>query len=245
MKLPNPIESDLHYCKRDFVPRFESGQISLRYLAAQCQDIAGEHAEKLGLGEQFKIDNQFLYVVMRYKGYFLSPLTEKKYTLVTYPTFPGPLQMYRYFYLLDENEEVVFYFISLWIMMDSITRRIKLAKPFKTQILSVLPDLESIAPISDETLSNFDYSEKELVWVNEYQVKKEDIDSNGHMNNTIYFKIAQNVLPTFSFTTFEIDFEKECFENEKIELWMAKEESSIIVVGKKEDSTLSFKIKFN
>ncbi len=244
MKWLNPDNDDLHYLKREYVPEFINGQISLRHLTQECQNLAGDHAEKLGLGEDFKKANQFLYVVMRYKGFFLKPIENKKYTLVTYPTYPGPLQMYRYFYLLDEEGNVVFYFISLWIMMDSVTRRIKLAKCFKNQITNVLKDLETIQPLNDESLTNFELDEERFVFCKDHQVSIEEIDSNQHMNNTFYFGISQDVLGGREFSSVEIDFEKECFLNEIIKLYTYEDDDYIFVIGKKVDMTLSFKIRF-
>ena len=76
-------------------------------------------------------------------------------------------------------------------------------------------------------------------------MKEDDIDSNGHMNNTIYIKIAEELIPPVIIKGYEIDFEKECFLNEKITLSLAKSNNQYIVIGEKEDNSLSFKISFS
>ncbi len=247
MNFKNPEASDLHYFKREFVPKFlENGVIDIAYLLHEFQNLAGDHVEALGLGEAFKKENQFFYVVMRMKGYFLETFKpEEKYTIITYPLQASGIQMYRYGYILNEEDKPVFYLSTLWILMDSVTRRIKSTRSFKNKIAEVLPDIDEVQPLTEETLDNFPIDEYDFKYQKDYVVVKDDIDSNGHLNNTIYLKMSQPLLNDTKIDNFEIDFEKECFLDEKIKLSMAKDHETYIIRGDKEDDSLSFKIKIN
>ncbi len=239
-------ELDFTYCqKEDYHPRFRSdGNIDLADLIHQFQNLATRQIDSFSLGEEFEKENSLLYVVLRYKGYFLSPLKkEGNYTLYTYPTLPGPLQLYRYAFLLDEENKVVFYLISLWVLMDKVKRRIASAKKFREVLSKSIPDFSWVPPFDDEKLVNFPLDALTFHKEKEYRVKKEDIDSNNHMNNTVYLRISQPE-SSFFLSSFEFDYEKECFENDVLLLSSAIKEKEIVIKGEKEDSSLSFKGKY-
>lgn len=234
------------YCQKEqYHPRFLSdGNVNLSDLIHQFQNLATKQIESFSLGEKFEKENSLLYVVLRYKGYFLSPLKkEEEYTLYTYPTLPGPLQLYRYAFLLDKENKVVFYLISLWVMMDKEKRRIASAKKFREVLEKSIPDFSLVPPFDEEKLVNFPLDMVPFRKEKEYQVRKEDIDSNGHMNNTIYLKISQPESDQ-KLSSFEFDYEKECFENDVLLLSSAHRDKEIIIKGEKEDFALSFKGKY-
>ncbi len=234
------------YCQKEtYHPKFLSdGNIDVADLIHQFQNLATKQIESFSLGEKFEKENSLLYVVLRYKGYFLSPLKkDEEYTLYTYPTLPGPLQLYRYAFLLNKENKVVFYLISLWVMMDKEKRRIASAKKFREVLAESIPDFSLVPPFDEEKLVNFSLDMVSFRKEKEYQVKKEDIDSNGHMNNTVYLRISQPE-SSFSLSSFEFDYEKECFENDVLLLSSCRKEKEIIIKGEKEDSALSFKGKY-
>lgn len=244
IELFDPEEKDLHYQKIKYHPTFlMNGQIDLKNLIDKFQIIASRHIDKLQMGEEFEKENSFFYVVLRYKGYFLEKLKEEDYTLITYPVEATALTMYRYAYLLDKNGKCVFYLISLWVMMDRKTRRIKPCKTFSMKLKEKLEDIDSLLPLSEEKLSNFSVDDYQFTYKKDYIVKKEDIDGNGHMNNTVYFGIAQESLHENTISSFELDYERECFLGERLSIFADSRENETILIGKKGDE-LSFKVKF-
>ena len=69
MKMILPEERDLHFCTCQYKPKFDSfGNVDLHDLMIQFQNIAGEHVERLGLGEDFKKEKSFYYILCRMKG---------------------------------------------------------------------------------------------------------------------------------------------------------------------------------
>ncbi len=242
-----PEKGDLHYCSSEYFPKFDSiGNVDLHDLMIQFQNLAGKHIENLGLGEDFKKENSVFYILCRMKGYFLSEISkEETYTFVTYPIQASSLQLYRYAYILDSKGNPVFYLVSLWVLMDQKTRRLQSAKAFRETLRLVIPDIEDTRPLTDERLVEMDFSDKEFNYQSSYVVTTNDIDSNGHMNNTVYMKIAQEKCILKPVSVFEIDFEKECYLNEMITLESVVDENSYYVIGRKSDGLLSFMVKFS
>ena len=85
----------------------------------------------------------------------------------------------------------------------------------------------------------------EFHYFSSYVVDSNDIDVNQHMNNTVYMKIAQSSCILHPISTFEIDFEKECYLNETIALESYSDSNDYYVVGRKNDGILSFIVKFS
>ncbi len=240
MKLLNPEKDNPYYQKTKYKPLFQSGILDLRDLISQFQHLASEQIERLHLGNEFEEENNCSYVVLRYKGVFLSQLKEEEYTLVTYPVNATALTMYRYAYLLDEKGECVFTLTSLWVLMGRSTRKIIPAKAFRKRLEEQLPEIETILPLEEGRLENFSLPSGQWNPVCEYVVKSEDIDSNGHMNNAVYFSLAQKI--PFCLSSFELDYEKECFLGEKITISSLKEGKELFIIGRKKDD-ISFKFR--
>lgn len=231
---------ELAYYINDYQLELKNGKIDLVKLLNAFQNLAISQIESLGMGSEFEKENTFMYVVLRYKGVFLSTLQNGKYKIVTYPMQASTLQMYRYFALIDDDNNILFYLISLWVMVDSNTRRIKPAKAFKNKLSSVIKGIESISPLSDEKLDNFQIDETKGEFQFKYKIKKKDIDSNMHMNNTVYLSLAFKIVDYIP-KTYEINYEKECFYNETLFIYLYTIENNTYVYGIKEDGSISFK----
>ena len=75
----------------------------------------------------------------------------------------------------------------------------------------------------------------------EYEVCKQDIDGNGHMNNTIYAKIVQSTIDKFDkYNFFQINFVKETLLGQKILVYAKKENKKTTFVGKLKTGEVSF-----
>jgi acyl-ACP thioesterase len=246
MVFESDFRKDPVYEYATFRPRFlTDGNPDISFLIHSFQDLATSQINRLMLGEEFERENSFQYVVLRYKGYFIERLcSQKEYTLITFPVQAGTLQLYRYALLLDENGKVVFYLISLWVLIDSITRKIKPAKPFRIRLAEKIPYIDDVLPLTVEKLSNFPIDNLDFSPFDHHKVSIEDIDSNGHMNNTVYIRIAQPTLER-RLSSFEIDYEKECFEGENLILSKFHDgNTTVYVKGDRQDGTLSFKSVF-
>lgn len=243
MKYINPKSNDLRYYKREYHPLFNSyHQLDLKDLFNQCQKLAGDQVEILNLGATFQKEESFLYVVLRYKGVFHSKIDKnKKYYLVTYPMPATVIEMYRYFYIIDEDNDLIFSLSSLWVMIDSVKRTIKPARAFKKRLESTLPDIVNIKPLSDEKLEKIVVDTDSFEFKEKITINESHLDSNNHMNNTEYIALIQKQLKDKEIKTIEINFNHECLLNDELSIYQLNiDENKTCIKGIKEDKKESF-----
>lgn len=247
MELQLPIFSEPYIIRKKYTPKYDaSGNFELSDLLNEFQYLAGDQLEELDLGDSYREEQSFYYVVVRMKSYFFDVLDEHKtYTLTTFPLQATTLQLYRYAYLTDENGKIVFALVSLWVLLDKNTRRLKITKNFQNKIRDKLPSIDEVKPLIEERLVQIDTEQLEFEDVAEYRITSDDIDRNGHMNNTKYVKICEPLLNGMRYSSMEIDFEKECFQDETLHLSVSNALESVYIKGKKDNGELSFVIKYN
>ncbi len=74
-----------------------------------------------------------------------------------------------------------------------------------------------------------------------YKVSEKDIDKNGHMNNTVYAKLAFDALEKGVFIKqFQINFLHEAMFGDTLEVFVKKEEENFVIVGKLDGDDTSF-----
>ena len=241
-----PRLDDPLYQAEEYVPEFlPNGKPDLAKITFFLQNLALDHVKKLGLGEDYQREKSFLYVVCRMRGVFLHPIHPgEKLTGVTYTLTPNLIDMTRYAYLLNEKDEPVFFLTSLWILLDPKTRRIKPARFYRDDLLKILPQVKEKKKIEGTDLSALDFSSLSFGQEEKYVVQPQDIDANKHMNNTAYLRISQNDSSFKNITSYEINFEKECFLNETLSLAKCDNNNEEDILGTKENGELSFKLKF-
>jgi acyl-ACP thioesterase len=158
------------------------------------QDMADAHAEKLNVGYTFYKQNHLAWVGRAYHIKILSlPKIFDKIILETWPCNRSALIATREFLIKDIKGNTLIAASSQWAMIDTIKMR-----PIKFDnynlTYDVLPEraLESdFAKI--QSLQKTDLEKK-------IQIREDDIDSNGHVNNCVY--------PMWAMETFEEQFKK-------------------------------------
>lgn len=221
------------------------GNPDLASLLSLFQKGAQDHVERLGLGTEYLRRSSQLYVLCRIKGVFLRPFRSgETLTLVTYPRKPEKIQFYRDAYFLDSGDQPVFELSSLWVLLDSQTRRLRTTDSFVAEMTEKSAELRTLSPLFTERLYCLDEEEKPSSPSLVYPITEKDIDSNGHMNNTVYAALAAKAGVRFPLRSFEIDFEKECFAGETLSLYVTEKESSVSVQGYQEKGLLSVQAEF-
>ncbi len=125
----------------------------------------------------------------------------KKITFKTFAIFHKDIYSHRYFYVLDENKKVLGYAVAVWIVIDTEKRKMtRIPEPIKQVFVNSLDknneDLEKriIDGIKVTTLKKM----RNAVFTYErtFPVRFHDIDSNFHVNNTVYVNWAMESLIT-------------------------------------------------
>lgn len=165
-------------------------QLDLAAIINYFQDCSIFQSEDLHVGIDYLEEKQCAWmlsswqiIVNRY------PLLGEKITTSTWAYNFDSMFGYRNFTLKDENDEVCAYANSVWILVDLTT-----GHPMKLtgEIVNLYPLEEQLAmncaPRKIKVPSDLQEA-KPIPVVNSY------LDTNNHVNNGQYVKIAQNCLP--------------------------------------------------
>ena len=174
------------------------------------QDMADAHAEKLNVGYTFYKQNHLAWVGRAYHiKIFSLPKIFDKITLETWPCDRSALIATRDFFIKDVNGNVLIAASSQWAMIDTIKMRPVKLDSFNLTY-DILPEraVESVfAKIHSPEKTD---SEKQI------QIREDDIDSNGHVNNCVYpmwamETFSEQLKKDFDLAEMEINFKKPVF----------------------------------
>lgn len=164
------------------------GKMKLPLLMDCLQDIAAEHAEKLGCGMEDLQEAKRIWVLSRLKIRVLRfPELKEDLELLTYPSGHDRLFAHRQ-YSISANGEEVIQGSSAWLMLDGTTYR-----PQPMEKVFAVP-----LPTNDDRPRYFEKFEKiadvEADNVVSYTVGTSDIDLNLHLNNAVYARYIEDLL---------------------------------------------------
>ena len=213
---------------------FENGNLKFNSVLKKFEHIAVNHAESVGVGFEDMLKQNLLWVTLRIKYQILNnPLPNEQLLLTTCASGKNALEFDRDF-IIESKRGILIKGTSKWCLIDKDTRHI-------SELLCLSPfDNILQKPIFEEKFLKTEIFDTNNMQPNfEYQVRNEDIDKNGHMNNTIYAKILQipnNKLINF----FQINFMHEALVNQKILVYKKEFENKTIFIGKFDNDTVSF-----
>lgn len=143
---------------------------------------------------------------------------------------------FRDFEVLDENGNIIIKAISKWVLMNIEKLRLEtiqeeLLNRYEPEINKTVFEEEDFPKIKEP-----ESFERETI----YQVRKADIDINGHMHNINYIDLANEALPVEitvnkQLDNFRITYKKEIKLGEKFRCKYARVENKNIVTIKSED----------
>ncbi len=207
------------------------GRLSIAGVINYLQDIATLHSEDKNVGLAYLAERDLGWVVTNYTMNIREfPKMGEEITIRTYPHSMKACVAYRTFEMVDSRGVRFAEVISTWALMN-----IKEMKPMKVtdEMLAaynplVCPDF-SPAPIKVRP-------EGEEECVGSFTVSEAEIDTNGHMNNGAYARVAEKFLPDdFKFTSCVYVFKKMLFFEEKAEVSTSKTaDGSLQIIFRKE-----------
>ncbi len=202
------------------------------------QDVAGAHAEKLGIGHDSMLTNNYIWVLVKVKFQIIN--TPKMYdnvTVRTWPLAPGKLSFQREYQMIAENGDILVKGTSEWVVIHSEKRRIVSAidaYPVKEGFMTDTMFDEKLTKIP-----NFDVTE------NAYEITPGyvDFDLNGHINNTKYANYVLNAVnpgENMEIDTLQIDFNKEIKTGTTLRIHLNKDNKTIFTKGESGENTKNF-----
>ena len=204
------------------------------------QEAAIHHTEQLGAGRKKTLDRGFLWVItMQHAEIKRLPEYDEKIRLVSYPGKTMHVMFPRYYSVFDEKDEEIIRGSALWMLMDMNTRKM------------VFPDAQGIKIEAEETQGSYplpkpikpEETDGEYVFTVPYSFT----DINGHLTNTRYFDIAEDITHSSSSGKTPkyaaVEYSGEARYNDKVEIRFRQDENGIFLSGTKDENKKVFKLK--
>lgn len=236
------------YCQKHIISSYECDKNNnLRIISVfhLLQDMADNHAEKLNIGYTFCKSNNTAWIG---RSYHIKINKLPKFTdtiiLETWPSEKTQIIATREFLIKDINENILISASSQWAMIDTIKLR-----PIKFDKYNLNYDVLYYRAIK----TNFDKISQidKIDFQKEIQVRADDIDSNGHVNNCVYPMWAMETFTTqfkqeYFLNEMEINFKKPTFEQDKIITKTQKnsETNFTISIGTQEKESALIRVNF-
>ena len=158
-------------------------------LFRMLQDISIEHTEKLGFPKEFTLDKGLLWVIAKeHIKINRMPKYDETITLSTYPSAMMHVLFPRSYEVKDEKGNVIIEGEAIWALIDIKTR--KMINPMEHNI--IIPDMSDG---NEFRISLGNKIPSELKNEKEIEATYSLCDLNGHLNNTSYLDIAEDLIP--------------------------------------------------
>ena len=169
-----------------------NGILKLSSLFTYFQDIAGLHAENLGMGMKTLYKNHgVLWVLARIRVDIVRyPMWNEKITIETWPQEPNKIEFMRDFLVKDTQGNILAKAVSTWVIIDEETRRIKKTQSIYTEYPLTVKERAICCKLGNLK------PEGQLELVYKRKVMYSDIDINGHLNNSKYVDF---IMDSFNF----------------------------------------------
>ena len=223
------------WCEQFEVRSFDIGYNNVMRISNLCgylKEVAGRHAEHLGVGYTNMRKNGLAWVLWKLSiEIHRLPVWGEVFTLETWPLLTERI-FYRREYLVKKGNEILVSGSSLWIPLNLATRR-----PTQVQLkASILESNKGKFAISGnfENLPPVVENDQEII-----AVRYSDLDQNRHVNNARYvawvfdhvgIEVLEKSVPRF----FSIEYKQEVKPGESIVLsqQQSADNAVILVEGK-------------
>lgn len=202
--------------------------IKVSALLELFQDVAGLHANQIGIGFTASYEKGFFWVLLRNKvDVFKNPTPLTNARLKTWPHEKGRVDCNREYLLEDMDGNPIARCISKWVIINRDTRRLMRVDAISYGEGELVKDnyYEDVPKVQSPDISLF---KKVLT----HKVSKNDIDHNRHMNNAKYTDlIFDSIEGDLFIKNLEIEYVKEAKYEEELDLYMYDDNEAIYHIG--------------
>ncbi len=170
-------------------------------LFSMLQEAAIAHTEELGMGREKTLDRGLLWIVTLQRAEIeRMPVYDEDVVLRSWPGRTMHLLFPRYFSLETEGGEPLLKASSIWSLIDAKTRAIVFPEKHGIEIEGVATGAEialpsTPRPVSQAASGQADSAAQQLCTAERsFTVPYSFVDLNGHMNNTRYFDLAEDMI---------------------------------------------------
>ena len=192
------------------------GKLSIPDCFSVFQDIAADHAERLGVGADAMFNRGLFWLTVKTKIHFLRrPAMPETVTVSTRPLAPEKVRSIRE-YRLTAGDELLAEGKTEWTVIETASGKIHPMADVFDPALELGREAGYTAPFC-RIGPRFAPEER----LGTYTVRSVDIDFGGHMNNVAYVRAVYGLLSTEARRTapqneVEIAFRSPCYEGESL-----------------------------
>lgn len=217
-----------------------NGDLKLNRIMQLLQDAATEHAEQLGLGWKAMDGRCMVWMISKIKVVLHRAVgrSTPRFTLYTWPLAPVRFFTDRCFEAVTEQGEPLFSALSQWMIIHRDQRKILPAAVmnefYHGEYSDVKNDSDGFARVrADEGFS--------LQYVRD--IRRSDLDLNGHVNNTNYVTYAVDALPADArVCAAELAYHKELRCGDRVEILSKQIGDTVEIVGQREETCFTAKL---
>lgn len=218
------FDSRVRYSETDM-----NRKLTLVSLVDYFQDCSTFQSEALGCGLDYMEANHLAWMVLSWQIEILRrPVLGEKITAVTWPYSFKAFYGYRNFALLDEQGEYLAKANSVWVMMDMASGR-----PCRS-IAEYTDKYVLEPPLTMETASRKLQIPEESTPREAFQVCQHHLDTNNHVNNGQYIRMAEDYLPAgFETGRLCVEYRQQAHLHDQIipKLYQTEEQMTVSLCG--------------
>lgn len=216
----------------------KNGVMNIKPALELCQEVTILHSVVLGWTPTVMAAHKKFFAVSKLKLEFLKPINEfDKVELVTYAIAPKKSFTFDRDFAFKVKGKPCILGTSKWCLIDTEKNG--------------LAHMDTIADLLNVKLAkpnNFDIAftrmpfDKTFKHHHSRKVMFNDIDINGHCNNQKYAEMAINCIPiewaNKAVKSFEINYAKQCYYGNTIEVYSKTDDNTIAVCGTVDDAVV-------
>ena len=195
------------------------------------QEAAIAHTEELGMGREKTLDKGILWVLLMQRAEIARmPEYDEDIVLTSWPGKTMHLLFPRYYSVETEAGEPLIRASALWSLVDAKTRKVVFPERYVVAIEGIETGNEIALPGSIRKL-DCDREKR-------FEVPYSFVDLNGHMNNTRYFDLCEDILPpgtrSRDLEVIQTEYSKEAPEGTAVSLRAETDGSTCFISGETE-----------
>lgn len=215
--------------------------LKISALMGYFQNAATEQLKDMGFSPAYLYSKNIAFLLSKLKiAIYRSPRAEENIIIKTWPKSIKGVAYNRDFIVCDENGIIIAEALSIWTAVNIIERKIlrpsfvesDVPMPQMSQFSASIGKIERIVTPSD---MNYSFTKN---------VRYSDIDTNRHMNNTVYAEIISDSIPEIitgkRVNNINISFRIECQLGDDIDIFTAFENGVYFVKGLNKNNRVTF-----
>ena len=215
-------------------------RLRLSSLFVMLQEAAIAHTTELGMGRHMTLDRGFLWVITLQNVWIRRlPVYDEHISIISWPERSMHIYFPRSFRIEDADGELLVEASTVWGLMDQKTRHLIFPEDHGINIdgCREMPSLPFPKVPSPEVLQE----------MCTYTVPYSCTDINGHMNNTRYFDLAEDMMPpelrSRAVNEISSSFDSEIFLGDTVSLFSSFDGDTYVIEGRNSSGKRCFRVR--